>query len=148
MVRAPGLEGLWTLYRPIVACAEGAARDGRPARRDAGRGRVRADEQQPDAARAVRRKPMRELEMPAGDPMPDRVASSDIGNVSGVVPTSHRRVATAAAGTAIHTRDFREAAAGPLARAGLIGGAEALAVTALDLLPGAGRVARAEPGDR
>jgi metal-dependent amidase/aminoacylase/carboxypeptidase family protein len=69
-----------------------------------------------------------------GPPAPDRLASSDIGNVSQVTPTIHAWIAIAPLGTAIHTREFAAAAAAPLARAGLLAGAKLMALSAADLL--------------
>ena len=63
-----------------------------------------------------------------GPAAPDRVASSDIGNVSQVTPTIHAWVAIAPLGTAIHTREFAAAAVAPTARAGLLAGAKLMAL--------------------
>jgi len=75
-----------------------------------------------------------------GPAAPDRIASSDIGNVSQVTPTIHAWVAIAPLGTAIHTRDFAAAAAAPSARAGLLAGAKLMALSAVDLLADPARV--------
>jgi metal-dependent amidase/aminoacylase/carboxypeptidase family protein len=69
-----------------------------------------------------------------GPAAPDRLASSDIGNVSQVTPTIHAWIQIAALGTAIHTREFAKAAAAPSARAGLLAGAKLMALSAVDLL--------------
>jgi metal-dependent amidase/aminoacylase/carboxypeptidase family protein len=76
-----------------------------------------------------------------GPAAPDRVASSDIGNVSQVTPTIHAWVAIAPLGTAIHTREFAAAAAAPPARAGLLAGAKLMAMSAVDMLADPSRVA-------
>jgi metal-dependent amidase/aminoacylase/carboxypeptidase family protein len=76
-----------------------------------------------------------------GPAAPDRLASSDIGNVSQVTPTIHAWIAIAPLGTAIHTREFAAAAAGPAARAGLLAGARLMALSAVDLLADPARLA-------
>jgi amidohydrolase len=72
--------------------------------------------------------------------------STDAGNVSHAVPTIHPYIRTAPDGVPGHSREFAEHNASPLARAGMLAGAKALALTALDLLadPTALRAARAE----
>jgi metal-dependent amidase/aminoacylase/carboxypeptidase family protein len=72
--------------------------------------------------------------------------STDAGNVSHAVPTIHPYVRTAPDGVPGHSREFAEHNATPLARAGMLAGAKALALTALDLLaePSALRAAKEE----
>jgi amidohydrolase len=60
--------------------------------------------------------------------------STDCGNVSHAIPTIHPYVRIAPDGVPAHSREFAEWARSPLARAGMIAGAKALAMTALDLL--------------
>ena len=59
--------------------------------------------------------------------------STDMGNVSQVVPSIHPMVKAAPAGTAIHTAEFEVAAGGPLGDAAVIDGAKAMAMTIVDL---------------
>jgi amidohydrolase len=72
--------------------------------------------------------------------------STDAGNVSHAVPTIHPYIRTAPDGVPGHSREFAEHNASPLARAGMVAGAKALALTALDLLadPAALRAAKEE----
>jgi amidohydrolase len=72
--------------------------------------------------------------------------STDAGNVSQAVPTIHPYIRTAPDGVPGHSREFAEHNATPLARAGMVAGAKALALTALDLLaqPAALRAAKEE----
>jgi amidohydrolase len=72
--------------------------------------------------------------------------STDAGNVSHAVPTIHPYIRTAPDGVPGHSREFAEHNATPLARAGMLAGAKALALTALDLLaePGGLRAAKEE----
>jgi amidohydrolase len=69
----------------------------------------------------------------------ERMGSSDIGNVSQVVPAIHPYVAIAPEEVGGHTPEFREAAASPRGHAAMLNAARMLAMTAVDLL--------AEPGN-
>ncbi|HXH84363.1 MAG TPA: M20 family metallopeptidase [Candidatus Tectomicrobia bacterium] len=60
--------------------------------------------------------------------------STDCGNVSQRIPTIHPYVRISPDGVPGHSREFAEWARSPLARAGMVAGAKALALTALDLL--------------
>jgi len=53
-------------------------------------------------------------------------------------------VAIAPLGTAIHSREFADAAVKPLARAGLLAAAKTMAMTTLDLLAEPGLVEKAK----
>jgi amidohydrolase len=60
--------------------------------------------------------------------------STDCGNLSQVIPTIHPYVRISPDGVPGHSREFAEWARSPLARGGIVVGAKALAMTALDLL--------------
>jgi amidohydrolase len=60
--------------------------------------------------------------------------STDCGNVSQRLPTIHPYVRISPDGVPGHSREFAEWARSPLARAGMVAGAKALALTAVDLL--------------
>lgn len=62
------------------------------------------------------------------------LGSSDVGNVSVLVPTIHPMVAIAPLGVTLHSPEFAEAAASESGSRGLIDGAKALAMTAVDLV--------------
>ena len=64
----------------------------------------------------------------------ERMGSTDMGNVSHVVPSLHPYIAIAPAGTAGHTIEFREAAKSPAGHLGLVNAAKAMAMTSIDLL--------------
>src|SRR5205814_1303097 len=64
----------------------------------------------------------------------ERMGSSDIGNVSQVIPAIQPMVQIAPEGTPIHSRAFEEAAVRPLARDGMLASAKIMAMTACDLL--------------
>jgi amidohydrolase len=60
--------------------------------------------------------------------------STDCGNVSQRLPTIHPYIRISPDGVPGHSREFAQWARSPLARAGMLAGAKALALTALDLL--------------
>jgi amidohydrolase len=60
--------------------------------------------------------------------------STDCGNVSQAIPTIHPYIRISPDGIPGHSREFAEWAKSPLARTGMVAGAKALALTALDLL--------------
>jgi len=60
--------------------------------------------------------------------------STDCGNVSQALPTIHRYIRISPDGIPGHSREFAEWAKSPLARTGMVAGAKALALTALDLV--------------
>jgi len=65
------------------------------------------------------------------------VGSTDMGNVSAIVPAIHPTVAIAPPEFPIHTVEFREIAASEAGHQGLIDSAKALAMTAVDVLTNA-----------
>jgi metal-dependent amidase/aminoacylase/carboxypeptidase family protein len=60
--------------------------------------------------------------------------STDCGNVSQAIPTIHPYIRISPDDIPGHSREFAEWARSPLARTGMVAGAKALALTALDLL--------------
>jgi metal-dependent amidase/aminoacylase/carboxypeptidase family protein len=62
------------------------------------------------------------------------MGSTDMGNVSQIVPGIHPAIAVAPRDVPIHTTDFREFAASESGHAGLMDSAKALAMTAIDVL--------------
>jgi amidohydrolase len=139
-VRAPEIEAMWALYRRVVACAEGAAR---------ATGAELEVRQQEMVYEPLKRNQtlldlfaanMRGTGLVAEEPIPDRLGSSDVGNVSQVLPTIQPMIAIAPRGTPIHSRDFAEAAVAPPARAGMLAAATTMAMTTWDLLADPARV--------
>ncbi len=61
------------------------------------------------------------------------VGSTDMGNVSYLVPSIHPMIKTAPDGVPIHTVDFARWAISPLANRAIIDGAKAMAMTVIDL---------------
>jgi metal-dependent amidase/aminoacylase/carboxypeptidase family protein len=72
----------------------------------------------------------REVKLPAPD---EPKASTDMGNVSHLVPTIHPVVQIAPAEVAGHSPEFRAAAASPEGFVGMLDAAQAMAMTAIDL---------------
>jgi hypothetical protein len=70
--------------------------------------------------------------------------STDCGNVSQRVPTIHPYIRISPDGVPGHSRDFAQWARSPLARIGMVAGAKALALTALDLLASPQALAQAK----
>lgn len=64
----------------------------------------------------------------------ERMGSSDMGNVSQVVPAIHPYLAIAPEETAGHSIEFRQASASARGHRTMLSGAKAMAMTALDLL--------------
>ena len=60
--------------------------------------------------------------------------STDMGNVSQVVPSAHPSVAIAAPEVVIHTPEFAQAAASEAGHEGLLDAAKAMATTVVDVL--------------
>jgi amidohydrolase len=78
---------------------------------------------------------LRKLGLPVQERDPKRgLDSSDIGNVSQVVPTIQPYVKIADPGTSLHTIEFREAAVSESGHKGLLDTAKALAITTIDVL--------------
>lgn len=60
------------------------------------------------------------------------VGSTDMGNISHLVPSIHPMIASAPAGASIHTQAFAQHSRSPLADKAVIDGAKAMAMTAID----------------
>ena len=133
-VRGPSLEAMWALHRRVVACAEAAAVATATRLTVTRHSDVYEPMRRNQGLLDVFAANLGESGLAEGPAAPDRLASSDIGNVSQVTPTIHAWVQIAALGTAIHTREFAAAAAAPSARAGLLAGAKLMALSAVDLL--------------
>jgi amidohydrolase len=133
-VRAPKLDEMWTLHRRVIACAEGAARATgcqlTVDQHDSAYEPMKRNETLLGAFRAN----MGRLGLVESPEPKDRLGSSDVGNVSQVVPTIQPMVKIAPDGTAVHSRAFEAAAVSPLALDGLLASAKAMAMTTYDLL--------------
>jgi amidohydrolase len=132
-VRAAKLDYMWELHKRVLACAEGAAKA-------TGCAVTMVDKEAPyeplkrnDTLLELFRANMTSVGAEES-PAPDRLGSSDIGNVSQVIPAIQPMVQIAPAGTPIHSRAFEAAAVSPLARKGMCQAAKTMAMTTLDLL--------------
>ena len=143
-VRAPRIDTMWDLHRRVVACAEGAALATGTTLQVIPHDSVYEPLKRNQTLLDVFAANMPSAGLEAGEPMPDRLGSSDVGNVSQVIPTIQPMIAIAPPGMAIHTREFADAAVKPLARAGMVAAAKAMALTAHDLLADPARVKAAK----
>jgi len=143
-VRAPRLDTMWELFKRVTAAAEGAAKATgctlKITQHDSVYEPMKSSRVMLDLFAAN----MKTAGLTEGAPIPDRLGSSDIGNVSQVIPAIQPMVAIAPTGMAIHTRDFADAAVKPLARAGMVAAAKTMALTTLDLLAEPARVKAAK----
>ena len=133
-VRAPRLDQMWDLYKRVVACAEGAARATGATLTVTAHDNVYEPMKRNQALLDLFAANMVTVGLTEAEPVRDRMGSSDVGNVSQVVPAIQPMVAIAPLGMAIHTREFADAAVKPLARAGMVAAAKTMAMTAFDLI--------------
>jgi len=144
-VRAPRIEVMWDLYKRVVACAEGAAKAaGATVTVTQGADNVYEPLKRNQTLLDLFAANMATVGLAEGPPVLDRLGSSDVGNVSQVIPTIQPMIGIAPLGTAIHTREFADAAVKPLARAGLLAAAKTMALTTFDLLADPARVRAAK----
>jgi amidohydrolase len=143
-VRAPRIDQMWELYRRVVACAEGAAKAAGVALKVVQHDTVYEPLKSSRVMLDLFAANMQTVGLTEGAPIPDRLGSSDIGNVSQILPAIQPMIGIAPEGMAIHTRDFADAAVKPLARAGLVAAAKTMAMTTFDLLAEPARVERAK----
>ena len=143
-VRAPRIDTMWDLFKRVSAAAEGAARATgctlKITQHDSVYEPMKSSRVMLDLFAAN----MKGAGLTEGAPIPDRLGSSDIGNVSQVIPAIQPMVAIAPTGMAIHTREFADAAVKPLARAGMVAAAKTMALTTFDLLADPARVKAAK----
>jgi len=143
-VRAPAIETMWDLYRRVIACAEGAAKASgcelAVTHHDSVYEPMKSSRVLLDLFKAN----MTSVGLAEGQPIPDRKGSSDVGNVSQVLPTIQPMIGITPEGMAIHTRDFADAAVKPLARQGMVAAAKTMAMTTFDLLADPARVKAAK----
>ena len=142
-VRAAKLDYMWDLRKRVVACAAGAAQA-------TGCTLTVIDFEAPyeplkrnDTLLDLFRANMKTAGAVESPPLLDRMGSSDIGNVSQVIPAIQPMVQIAPPGTPIHSRAFEAAAVSTLARQGMCQAAKTMAMTTYDLLADPGLVKRA-----
>ncbi len=143
-VRAPRIDTMWALYERVVACAEAAARATGATLKVTKPDNVYEPLERNQTLLDLFAANMTRVGLAEGEPIPDRLGSSDIGNVSQVIPAIQPLIGIAPRGMAIHTRDFAEAAVKPLATAGMLAAAKAMAMTTFDLLADPAKVTAAK----
>jgi amidohydrolase len=134
-VRAADTPYCTVVFEKLRACAEGAAQ-ATGARLEFSEYAPRYDAMLPNPVLAdLVEANMAVLGIEIGPPDPDeRMGSTDMGNVSQVVPALHPYMAIGPEDLGGHTIEFREASDSPAGHEGLIKGAKALSMTAVDLL--------------
>jgi len=134
-VRSLDIDAMWRLEKRVIQCAEGAAR--------ATGCELKVIEHRDTAYEPMKRNAtlletfranLKTLGVTESPEIKDRLGSSDIGNVSQVIPAIQPMVKIAPDGTPIHSRAFEAAAKSSLAREGMVTAAKAMAMTTLDLL--------------
>jgi amidohydrolase len=134
-VRAADIGYMWALQKRVFACAEGAARSTGCT--------LKVVEQRDNAYEPMKRNATllelfranaRAFGVVESPESRERMGSSDVGNVSQVIPTIQPLVQIAPEGTPIHSRAFADAAIKPLARDGMLKAAKIMAMTTCDLL--------------
>lgn len=145
-VRAATLAYVKDLQTRVTACAQGAAQATGSSLKVTEYDNAYEPMKKNETLLGVFRANWKALGISESPPVTERLGSSDVGNVSQVLPTIQPLVKIVPAGTPIHTRDFEQAAVAPLAHDGMRGAAKALAMTAYDLLanPGLLKDARRE----
>ncbi len=143
-VRALRIDAMWTLYERVVACAEGAARSTGATLKVTLYDNLYEPLKRNQTLLDLFAANMLDVGMTDAQPDPNEAGSSDVGNVSQVLPAIQPMVAIAPAGVAIHTREFADAAVKPMAHAGMLAAAKTLAMTAFDLLADPARVKAAK----
>ena len=143
-VRAPSIEAMWELHTRVVACAEGAAKAAGVSLKVTQHDNVYEPMRSNRVLLDLFASNMKTVGLTEGKPIPDRKGSSDIGNVSQIIPAIQPMIAIAPTGMAIHTREFADAAVKPMARAGMVAAAKTMAMTTLDLLAEPKRVEAAK----
>jgi amidohydrolase len=135
LVRALTREGVLELVERVKACAQAAAlATGTTIEVDHG-SPIYAERKNNHTIASRVSQYLEELGEPVEIPvLKGGTGSSDIGNVSLVLPTIHPYLKIAPSGTSGHTHEFREAAASPEAHVAMLHMAEAMAKTAADLL--------------
>jgi amidohydrolase len=142
-VRAATLDYLWELQKRVVACAEGAARATGATLKVVPRDSTYEPLKRNGTLLELFRSNARVFGVVEAPESRDRMGSSDIGNVSQVIPAIQPMVQIAPEGTPIHSRAFEQAAVAPLARQGMVTAAKVMAMTTFDLLEEPKRVAEA-----
>ena len=142
-VRSPDLAGLELLKPRVLRCLEaGAAAAGCE---------MTADWRQPVYADLVTNGPLLDLyrqnsaavgrELAGGAGAPEVVGSTDMGNISHLVPSIHPMIQVSPPDVSIHSHEFARWAAAPEGDRAVLDGAKAMAMTVVDLWASPGALA-------
>jgi amidohydrolase len=142
-VRAAALDYMWELQRRVLACAEGAAQATGTTLKVIPYDNPYEPLKRNQTLLELFRANARTFGVVEAPESRERMGSSDIGNVSQVMPAIQPMVQIAPEGTPIHSRAFEQAAVAPLARQGMLTSAKVMAMTTYDLLEDPRRVADA-----
>src|SRR5436190_13586353 len=145
LVRSINIDDMWELEKRVIKCAEGAAKaTGCEHRVVEHRDTVYEPMKRNATLLEAFRANLRTFGVSESPELKDRLGSSDIGNVSQVIPAIQPMVKIAPDGTPIHSRAFEAAAKAPLAREGMLISAKTMAMTVCDLLSDPSLVKRAQ----
>jgi len=145
LVRSINIDYMWELEKRVIKCAEGAAKaTGCELKVVEHRDTVYEPMKRNATLLEAFRANLRTFGVSESPELKDRLGSSDIGNVSQVIPAIQPMVKIAPDGTPIHSRAFEAAAKSSLAREGMLTAAKAMALTALDLLADPSLVGKAQ----
>src|SRR5437016_6342068 len=134
-VRAAALDDMWALQKRVIACAEGAAKaTGCTLKVIAQPDNVYEPMKRNTTLLDLFRANARTFGVVESPESRERMGSSDVGNVSPVLPATKPMAHIDADGTPIHSRAFEQAAVRPLARDGMLTSAKIMAMTTCDLL--------------
>src|SRR5437016_8368780 len=144
-VRSLSVDYMWDLQKRVIRCAEGAAKAAGcelkvVEHRETVYEPMKRNATLLDAFRAN----LKTFGVTESPELKDRLGSSDIGNVSRVLPAIQPMVKIAPDGTPIHSRAFEAAAKAPLAREGMLISAKTMAMTVCDMLSDPSLVKRAQ----
>ena len=131
MVRAPTWPGLEALDERVCACLEAGAMAAGCACNFKAKGQPYYDVRHNLPLAKAWQDNMRTLHRDVVAP-DEPAGSTDIGNVSYLVPAIHAHVQAAPKGTKLHTREFVVASTGSLADEAVLVGAKSLAMTVID----------------
>lgn len=135
-VRSPTISSLQPLKRRVMACLEGAASACGCQMDSTWDGHTYAEVRDNERLASAYATNMAEVGRTVVDPRVTGrpvLGSTDMGNVSYLMPSIHPMVQVAPSGVAIHTREFAEYAGSDEGDRAVIDGARAMAMTVVDL---------------
>src|SRR5213594_2721085 len=144
-VRSIDVDYMWALQKRVIACAEAAAKaTGATLKIVESPDNVYEPMKRNATLLEAFRANLRACGVVEAPEIKDRLGSSDVANVSHVIPAIQPLMKIAPDGTPIHSRAFAAAARSPLAREGTLTASKAMAMTTLDLLADASLVRKAQ----